>query len=239
MTVFKATQPVTMTASSVAGIFGFLSHNPVFEIANGNELKLENSAHTIEVDFRSVPGHPFTYGPHGPTGGLLASLQVNEPTGAAHIAFKFSGMSVSMATLVSDVQHGHYGAALNLFLGGNDVITGSTGADHLAGFGGNDTITGGPGDDTMTGGPGNDTFVFKAGFGHDVITDFTVGATKTSPHDTIELFASTGLTKANVMAHASAATGHVVITDTAGDTITFHNLTMVSKLHAWDFSFHA
>ena len=92
MTVFKATQPVTMTASSVAGIFGFLSHNPVFEIANGSELKLENSAKTIEVDFRSVAGHPFTYGPHGPTGGLLASLQVNEPAGAAHIAFKFSGM---------------------------------------------------------------------------------------------------------------------------------------------------
>jgi Ca2+-binding RTX toxin-like protein len=243
MTVFKATQPVTMTASSVAGIFGFLSHNPVFEITNGNELKLENSAHTIEVDFRSVAGHPFTYGPHGPTGGLLASLQVNEPAGAAHIAFKFSGMSVSMATLVSDVQHGQYGAALNLFLGGNDRITGSTGADHLAGFGGNDRIIGGAGNDTMSGGAGNDTFVFvHSGFGNDVITDFTTGTL--ANHDTIELHSVPGLSNfAMVKALATVVNiggvNHVVIHDAGVDTIQLNSVHAVSQLHSYDFHFMA
>lgn len=237
MTVFKATQPVTLTASSVAGYFGFLSHNPVFEIANGNELKLENSALSIEVDFLSVPGHPFTYGAHGPTGGLLASLQLNQPAGSVHIAFKFSGMSVSMPTLVSDVQHSQWGAVLNLFLGGNDRITGSTGADHLYGFGGNDRITGGAGNDTMSGGAGNDTFVFvHSGFGNDVITDFTTGTH--ANHDTIELHSVPGLSNFTLLKSlATVVNNHVVIHDAGTDTITLNSVHAVSQLHAYDFSF--
>ncbi|MAV46894.1 MAG: hypothetical protein CBC49_005470 [Alphaproteobacteria bacterium TMED89] len=49
---------------------------------------------------------------------------------------------------------------------GNDVIIGNSSANRL---------DGGPGDDSLTGGAGADVFVFRFGFGDDVIQDFTVG----------------------------------------------------------------
>ena len=55
---------------------------------------------------------------------------------------------------------------------GNDTLNGTTGDDTLLGRAGDDTLTGGAGNDTLTGGEGNDTFVFRPGFGRDVITDF-------------------------------------------------------------------
>ncbi len=79
MTVFTATQPVALTATTMNGIFSFLTSNPKIEIANGNEFKLENASHTIEVDFRgSFHLNPFT---HIPDGGTLTSVQINEPAG--------------------------------------------------------------------------------------------------------------------------------------------------------------
>ena len=55
---------------------------------------------------------------------------------------------------------------------GNDTVNGGAGDDTLTGGNGNDTMNGGAGDDTLTGGNGPDLFVFNAGFGDDVITDF-------------------------------------------------------------------
>jgi Ca2+-binding RTX toxin-like protein len=63
--------------------------------------------------------------------------------------------------------------------GGNDnitgaavAVTGSLQADILLGSSGNDKLDGGLGNDTLTGGAGQDAFVFKKGYGADVITDF-------------------------------------------------------------------
>jgi Ca2+-binding RTX toxin-like protein len=47
---------------------------------------------------------------------------------------------------------------LQMTFAGNDVLTGSAGADNLFGFGGNDTIDGGAGADTMNGGLGDDLY---------------------------------------------------------------------------------
>jgi Ca2+-binding RTX toxin-like protein len=47
--------------------------------------------------------------------------------------------------------------------------------DTLFGGKGNDKLVAGKGADTMTGGDGADIFVFGAGDGHDVISDFTQG----------------------------------------------------------------
>ena len=52
-------------------------------------------------------------------------------------------------------------------LGGNDVITGSTGADDITGFAGNDDISGGDGNDVLYGDLGDDTI--NGGTGNDIL----------------------------------------------------------------------
>src|SRR5262245_43848008 len=56
--------------------------------------------------------------------------------------------------------------------GGNDALYGGAGGDNLTGGDGNDYLDGGADDDALNGGDGNDTYVFGAGYGHDVATDF-------------------------------------------------------------------
>ncbi len=57
--------------------------------------------------------------------------------------------------------------------GGEDTLYGGKGNDILFGGNENDSLWGGKGNDTLTGGEGYDTFVFRAGEGTDVITDFS------------------------------------------------------------------
>ncbi len=75
----------------------------------------------------------------------------------------------------NDVLHGTPG---NDYLnGGNgkDKLYGGNGKDTLNGGNGNDLLCGGLGSDILTGGNGNDKFVFTAGEGTDIITDFYKG----------------------------------------------------------------
>jgi hypothetical protein len=58
---------------------------------------------------------------------------------------------------------------------GNDTISGDGGNDSIDGGTGHDSGDGGTGDDTVAGGDGDDVFVFEAGDGDDVITDFNTG----------------------------------------------------------------
>ena len=55
-----------------------------------------------------------------------------------------------------------------------DVLAGGAGKDRLFGDGGNDRLEGGEGADRLHGGEGADEFLFRAGDGVDVITDFSV-----------------------------------------------------------------
>jgi Ca2+-binding RTX toxin-like protein len=102
--------------------------------------------------------------------------------------------------------------------GGNNV---------LSGLGGDDTITGGAGNDTMTGGTGSDMFVFKAGFGNDVITDFD--ANPTGGQDHIDLSAYAPDIATNFAAHVSiaASAGNTVITIDGTHHITLQGVTGV------------
>lgn len=81
----------------------------------------------------------------------------------------------------ADMLNGGYGEdALNggggrdKLLGGSekDVLSGGAGRDKLLGQGGADTLNGGAGDDVMSGNGGADDFIFKNGFGKDIIKDF-------------------------------------------------------------------
>lgn len=55
---------------------------------------------------------------------------------------------------------------------GDDVLQGQRGRDILSGGSGDDILRGGIGNDVVAGGAGDDLFIFKAGHGQDVISDF-------------------------------------------------------------------
>ena len=54
-------------------------------------------------------------------------------------------------------------------------LIGGKGKDILNGGAGSDTLWGGKGNDTLTGGAGSDVFIYQAGQGKDVITDYAAG----------------------------------------------------------------
>lgn len=66
------------------------------------------------------------------------------------------------------------GPRIYLGYGGNDEIVGTNeSGEFLSGGTGDDTLTGGGGNDILKGGSGADEFVFSAGSGHDVITNYS------------------------------------------------------------------
>jgi len=83
----------------------------------------------------------------------------------------------------SDVLKGDGGADVLVGNRGGDKLVGGKGNDTLLGGSGRDKLEGGRGNDTLTGGTGADRFVFKDGFGQDVITDFEAGGLSLSSND--------------------------------------------------------
>lgn len=128
-------------------------------------------------------GTGLTYGPTGPTGGLVRGVE--EKTIAGDTAFSCSGLklnsaAVAQAMALVTVDDGR--AVFTLLTRGNDTVRGSDnedylfggkGADRLLGGRGTDFLESGAGNDTLTGGAGADTFFFTTrGDGVNVITDF-------------------------------------------------------------------
>ncbi len=104
---------------------------------------------------------------------------------ADDIIFAFDGDDTIYASLPTTYQDGNdilYGGRGNdivygfsgsdLLIGGQEYNDFADGHDTIAGGMGNDIIVGSGGNDQLTGGDGNDVFVFSAGHGTDVITDF-------------------------------------------------------------------
>ena len=100
----------------------------------------------------------------------------------------------------------------------------TTGADTIVGFNSSaDTFTGGAGNDTLTGLGGNDRFIFAAGFGKDIITDFTAGS---SVDDVLRLTLGADFdTFAEVISVAVQVGSNTVINISANDTITLNGVT--------------
>ncbi|MGO7530065.1 calcium-binding protein, partial [Rhizobium ruizarguesonis] len=118
---------------------------------------------------------------------------------------------------------------------GNDTLTGGAGSDVLNGGAGNDTLYGDAGNDNLTGGTGDDLFVFKAGFGNDTVTDFTIGAGSV---DVLDIGTDVFADFASVLAAASQVGADTVITHDANTSITLKNVALTS-LHHDDFRFTA
>jgi len=180
-----------------------------------------------------------------------ASTTVTEVAGSAGSTVMTSLASYS---LPANVQNLTYTGIANFTGTGNglaNTITGGSGNDTLSANGGIDTLIGGAGNDRLTGGGAADTFVFApvnpaitngvyiAGFGRDVITDFTANINNAN-HDFLSLASSmfaSDTTASSLLGGAAhnAAGGlvtvaqsgsSVVITIDPTDTITLNNVTL-------------
>jgi Ca2+-binding RTX toxin-like protein len=190
-------------------------------------------------------------------GGADTFIVTNTSTTVSEVAGSTNSTvatTLSSYSLGGNVQNLTYTGAAAFTGNGNalaNTITGGAGNDTLSGNGGADSLIGGAGNDRLAGGGAADTFVFapvnptttngifNAGFGKDVITDFTASMTNTS-HDVL-LFSSslfvagtTASSLANGTAHNAAgglvtvaqSGSNVVITLDPTDTITLNNVSL-------------
>ncbi|MGX5733225.1 glycerophosphodiester phosphodiesterase family protein [Bosea thiooxidans] len=114
---------------------------------------------------------------------------------------------------------------------GNDVILAGAGNDVVDAGSGDDRIAGGAGDDVLTGGSGHDAFVFAAGFGKDVISDFK---TTGSSSDVLEFSSEVFADATAALAAADQVGSDVVFTIDANTTLTLKNVQLTS-LHDFHF----
>jgi len=120
------------------------------------------------------------------------------------------------------------GVGRDTVTGGNgaDLIYGEEASDILDGGAVGDTLVGGSGNDTITGGEGGDLFVFEAGHGRDVLTDFDAAA-----GDQLDLTAVTGdFTSAADVRVASAVISEGVRIDTGDGLIILAGITSLDIL---------
>jgi hypothetical protein len=182
---------------------------------NSHEIRaigLVGGAHII-VDMKSEKGHLFTFDKKGnPTGGHIGSLEV---TADGSPAYKITGMSAKITTVMDDIKDSPYQptTVLKDLLGTGKVNI--IGSDH---------------NDILDGQKAQATFVYKSEpFGNDTV-EFRSG-------DKIE-FAKTILNNFHdVMSHASVEFGDVVITLDATNSITLGTVHHLSHLTAGDFLF--
>lgn len=120
----------------------------------------------------------------------------------------------------------HGGLGNDSLFGGNgsDLLIGGSGNDVLQANAGADTLDGGAGADILRGGLGQDTFVFRAGYGADIIADFQNNL------DIIQidrgLLPQAAPVPDDLRAIASLnANGFVVLSFGSGDSLTFNNVT--------------
>jgi len=156
-------------------------------------------------------------------GGGADTLSGDDGIDTASYAHATAGVTANLANNSANTGDAAFDAYLSI-----ENLTGSAFNDTLIGDGGANAIEGRAGNDTLTGAAGNDTFVFRAGFGHDNITDFVTGQDVIELHD--GLFAD-----ANAALAAAVQNGSdVMITVDAANSIVLHNV-VLSNLHASDF----
>jgi Ca2+-binding RTX toxin-like protein len=150
-------------------------------------------------------------------------------------------MTVHIGTDGDDVIEGNDGNDYIFGRDGNDLLIGGAGNDRLLGGDGDDVLLGGAGRDILVGGKGNDilvggldsdTFVFRSGFGHDVISDFNANG----EHDVISLAKSDFADFAALSGSLVETVLGVTLTLHDGSTLTISHVTKAS-LTSNDFHF--
>lgn len=136
----SSTQIVTANATTLA------ARSTVSGVING----------TLDVVF----GGTFTLLGGFPTGGAFTSMRV-DLNNQTLLSLTDFNLPLSANAAVPDFSN------LSVFLGGNDVLSGSVVADLLEGFSGADSLDGGAGFDIMNGNTGADTL--SGGDGDDVV----------------------------------------------------------------------
>lgn len=150
-------------------------------------------------------------------------------------------MTVRLGSDGNDVVQGNGDNDYIFGRAGNDLLTGGAGNDRLLGGKGDDVLLGGSGrdllvgdkgDDTLAGGLGSDTFVFRSGYGHDLIVDFNANG----EHDVIEVARSDFANFAALSAHVTDTPYGAMLTLHDGSTLTLSHVAKTS-LTASDFHF--
>ena len=102
-----------------------------------------------------------------------------------------------------------------------DEFYGSAENETFWGFDGNDSLNGGAGDDTLSGGSGSDKFIFEAGFGNDIITDFTHGVDELKFYD-----ANGNLLTSTDISETQNEDGDAVLTVSDGSSVTLSGVSV-------------
>jgi Ca2+-binding RTX toxin-like protein len=122
----------------------------------------------------------------------------------------------TMATAGTDVFYGDDRA---------NTLNGAAGTDSLYGGSGADTLIGGIGNDFLQGDSGSEIYVFNAGDGQDVISDYGFGS---GDVDVLQLEA--GISAANVVV-SQAGSGHDLVLTIGTDSITLNEA--IYNYHYW------
>lgn len=136
----------------------------VFESSarSGNDLIVNLSTGTIRIDDHFADG-------------TIESLQVGGKTFVLANGLIGGDLpGIISGSNDSETMDGKGGDDILYGNNGNDTLLGGLGNDQLDGGNGRDILDGGAGDDILSGGRGGDTFVFRPGFGHDTIADFSI-----------------------------------------------------------------
>jgi len=112
-------------------------------------------------------------------------------------------------------------------------VVASSGSAILGSPSHSNLLTSTEGNDLLVGNGHHDTFVFAPNFGNDVVTDFRAQG---RGHDVVQFSKSVFDSFADVLAHATQSGQNVVISDTAGDSLTLKNVKLTA-LDKHDFHF--
>ena len=180
---------------------------------NGSAANVDQA---IAGDYGSITVHAdgsYTYVAN--KGGLPPKI-VAQDTFAYTLADGNGGTDVSSLSIVVFNPGVDYQSGVNTTLdGGNgqDVLDGSFGGNTMNGGNGSDVLIAGDGN-VMTGGNGPDTFLFRLGFGENIITDYNVNT------DALQFDDSIFPDLEDMLDNATDTADGVVIADSATDTVT-------------------